>query len=163
MKSLKVLCMVFALIIVLSACSASNSVADNSNVSEENKSNEIQLTTQNASQYLTFELHGYPTEYSYGSYKKVAANGTISGIPGYTYNNVTVELSFSYSYTYGSSGSDTCEITTSSTLNLAGNGTVSVEETAKHSGANSNIIAYMSDCECNGYTIISVTGTVTPN
>lgn len=152
MKKIKVLVLVLAVIFVFTACSMSD-----------NASNEIQLTTENASQYLNFELYGYPTDYSSGSYKKVAAKGTISGIPGYTYNDVTVELSFSYSYTYGMNGSDSCVITASSDLNLAGNGTVSVEETARHSGSNRKVVAYMSDCECDGYTITSVTGTVTKN
>lgn len=159
MKTIKLLTLVLATIFVFSACSMSDNASNEAAVSK-SVSNEIQLTTENASQYLTFELHGYPTDYSYGTYKKVAANGNISGIPGYTYNNVTVELSFSYSYTYGSR-SDSCVITASSDLNLAGNGTVSVEETAKHNGT--NVVAYMSDCECDGYTITSVTGTVTKN
>lgn len=155
----RTLCIISTAILVLTVFSA----CSHNNAEIENVNNEIQLTTDNASQYLTFELHGYPTDYSSGTYKKVAVNGTISGIPGYTYNNVIIELDFDFSWSYGEgygyhSGTHTATATTE--LNLAGNGTISIEETARQSG---NISVYMKNCSCDGYRIVSVSGTVTQN
>ena len=157
MKALKILCLVISVVLLFSACSFGGSTVDET-TTEETAKNEIQLTTENASQYLTFELHGYPTNYSSSYYTGVVVNGTISGIAGYTYNNVTVtiDVTFSYNnYDDYSLDDETYKVTTSSQLNLGGSGTVAYEE--EYTGN------HMTDVNCLGYTITSVTGTVSQN
>ena len=145
MKTIKVFCTILSVVLIFTRCSMSD-----------NASNEIQLTTENASQYLTFELHGYPSDYnaSWDSYSELTVNGTITGVPGYSYNNVVITVAVGFKYHGDDYADHNHTIEASSTLNIGGSGTVSASE---------YIGGHMSLVESTGYTITSVTGTVTKN
>ena len=173
MKFARVICLLLSLCLVFSACSATSSNQSASTSEQETTtSNEIQLTTENASNYLTFEIKGggAGTDYSsmYGiGYEGVTVNGTITGVSGYTYNNVTITMNFKFTYENWGGGRDytggdyTQTITEDVVLNAGGNGTVSASEKIQLEPY--HYVGHWSNVECLGYEIVSASGTVTQN
>ena len=162
MKFIKTMCLVLSVMILFSACSTIDGTTNN----------EIQLTTDNASQYLNFSIKGggdgadYSSMYGIG-YENIAVNGTITGIAGYTYNNVTITMKFSFTYEDWSGGQDsyggdyTQSITQDIALNVGGSGNVSASERIQLEPY--HYVGHWSNVECQGYEIVDITGTVTQN
>lgn len=156
-KSIKIISLLMVMILSLCGCSSSGGFGNNSSVT---------LTPDNASDYLTFSLHGGGGDTDYTStwgivYRSLEAYGTISGLPGYEYNNASIILKFTYSLT-GADGDSNgrYEITTEPiSLNIGGNGNVNVTENTRREAYYTTSF-YESDVECLGYEIVSITGTV---
>ena len=117
------------------------------------------LTTDNIDQYITVELKGGGDDftYMYSDYyaKALSVTGSITGVPGYTYENVSITISCTFTGTkhsgiWGETVTQT--VTTIANLNVGGSATVVANEKADN---------YMKDVSCLGYEIISVSGTVT--
>lgn len=166
MKKIKILSLLLVCVLLFTACSAGGgSNIESTDTTTSTINNSVQLTTDNASQYLNFNLHGYPSDYDgYYFYEKLVVTGSISGIAGYTYNNVSVKLSVKFTFDKKWSNElwstvDSCSVEIATQLNLGGNGNVSVEEApTTQNGVN---LGSIKNVECLGYTITSVTGSVT--
>lgn len=156
-KSIKLFCVIWAVVFTFSGCSSLFASATPS---------KITLTPENASDYLTFSLHGGGGDPEYRSsygivYKTMEAYGNISGVSGYNYDNVVITLKFRFSVTTaGDKVGETKSITSwPISLNVGGNGTVNASESTYDKRAS----RYATEVECLGYEIVSVTGTVTPS
>ena len=161
-NTLRITLLILATFVLLSGCSLPNGATE--------RSKDIVLTTENASDYLTFSLRGGGSDPSVTSegikYASVQANGNISGISGYEYNDVTITLKFSFkiiSYSHNMWGDkDTFifDVTTDPIqLNFGGNGVVNAYEEIDRAfsfGVKERSV------ECLGYEIVSITGTVRP-
>lgn len=158
MKRILSLCVILTLLAaIFSSCSYSGT---------ESNSSDIQLTTDNATNYLTFSIRGggSDAEYIFSEYKYKSAyfNGTITGVSGYTYNDVTITVSCKYSCQNSSGKTETFTLSDTTSLNVGGNGSVSAEDTTDHLTGYSGY-HYCTSVECNGYVITSISGTVTKN
>ncbi len=158
-NSVKLISVLMAIMLLFCGCTSSGFLGGKSSTA---------LTTENASDYLTFSLHGGGGDPDYSStygivYHSVEVNGDISGISGYEYNDVSIVLKFSFKLT-SSDGTDngTYELTTEAIpLNVGGNGIVNVSESNREE-AYFTTSFYESNIECLGYEIVSVTGSVKP-
>ncbi|GEM_PF-2429862 len=157
-NTIRIISIILSAVIILSGCSFSNGTTKDSK--------NIVLTTENASNYLTFSLYGGGGSPDYSSsygvvYRTVEANGDISGISGYEYDNVNITLKFNYKLTpAGNYDNENYDIITEPIqLNVGGYGVVNVSERTNN---NTYYKFYESDIECLGYEIVSITGTVKP-
>lgn len=158
-KSIKLFCVILAIVFTFSGCGSSFLGG----------SSKITLTPENASDYLTFSLHGGGGDPEYTStfgivYNTMEAYGNISGVSGYNYDNVSITLKFSFRLTSaGGKDHGIHSITTEPIqLNVGGNGTVKKSEDSYNDGT-FNYSLYEGEVECLGYEIVSVSGTVTPS
>ena len=157
-KTTKLICVILSVIILFTGCGMSGL-----------GTSQVTLTKENATDYLTFSLHGGGGDPQYSStfgvvYNTMEAYGSIEGISGYSYNNVTIVLNFKFRLT-SASGKDNGIQTISSgpvVLNLAGNGTVQASGDSYKAGT-MNYSLFESKVECLGYEIVSITGTVSPS
>lgn len=150
---IKLLAIILSVVIIFSGCSLSNgTIASNKK--------DITLTTENVYDYLTFSLHGGGGDSDYSSYygiyyKSLVANGNISGVSGYEYDNVSVNLVFEYKITKKGEDFSQSFTTLPKTveLNIGGSGVVSVSDPFS---------VGLTEVKCLGYEVVSVTGTVKP-
>lgn len=156
-KCIKLISVLISVILLFCGCTSADLMGGKSSIT---------LTTENASDYLTFSLHGGGGNPDYSSsygivYHSVEAYGDISGINGYEYDNVNVTLKFNYKLTpAGNYDNENYDIITDPIpLNVGGYGVVNVSE---RTNKNTYYKFYESDVECLGYEIISITGTVKP-
>lgn len=136
---------------------------------------EIQLTKDNASNYLNIDLNGggilTDNQYSLGEYDGVYGEGTIQGLPGYKYNDVVLTIKFNYSYS-DNHGNDTGDFAIEETVYLsdAGNATISVSKAIDDIYDIDDVVniedyyqllgGLLETVTCNNYEITSASGTI---
>lgn len=134
------------------------------------KSNKIAITAENFEQYATLSLRGYGSDYrsgAYSGYRTLNVNGSITGVSGWTYENVSVKIRVVFKGTsYGGVLGLTEESVTQTvwvdtiSLNVGGNATVAYSENATNSKGEKSVI---DDLDCLGYEIVAVEGYVVQN
>lgn len=151
----KIICCFLSLVLIICTFTAcvNNSKSKGNNV--------VVLTPDNASDYFTFHINGGGADFDNISSNicySVQFNGTITGLAGYTYNDVEIEITCYYDLqTTSCKGS--CTLSDTTTLNLGGNGNVNASERIYRR------TTLFDKCvvNCTGYEVTSITGTVTIN
>lgn len=151
---MKRIVLVFTIILSLCLFTACGNVSNNSSISD----NKIMLTTENAEDYLSIELRGFGNPFTKYSYDKLCISGSISGVSGCFYNNVSITISTTFQFEdnrmYKHSEKHTQVVTFTSDLNLGGTSNVNVREPIMVEGEQ----LYPDGVTCLGYEIISITG-----
>lgn len=145
------------LTVLVSGCDASSS-------------GKVALTVDNASDYLEFNIKAGGDDSEYSSMRQAVAHksafmsGTISGISGYTYDNVVVTIACTFTFEEMSGGRRpgleskyTTTLSETVKLNVGGNGKIAKKEEL-HVLPNSD--EAFKNVKCSGYVIESISGTV---